>query len=106
MCGLSFIDHIAVLNCQMYLSQNNKNGSKALRILYWFIKIVNDILEDVVIDILKGCLFKRNAFFEESTQLSSIFICRWSILQAYICNASSWKYGVVSLYLITILVAP
>ena len=29
-------------------------------------KIVNDILESVVLDILKYCLFQRNALFEES----------------------------------------
>ena len=58
---------MAVPNSQMYFSQNNKNGLKAATILYLFMKIVN-ILESVVLDILKYCLFQRNVFFEKSIQ--------------------------------------
>ena len=46
----------------MYFSHNNKNGLQAATALYLFMKIVDDILESVVLDILKYCLFQRNVF--------------------------------------------
>ena len=54
-------------------------------------------------------LFQKNVFFKayniwNTTKLN--FIWKQSILQKYICNASSWKYETISLYLIPISIAP
>ena len=90
----------------MYFSHNNKNGLQAATTLYLFMKIVDDILESVVLDILKYCLFQRNVFLTAYNIWRTTKFNFYLKTKAYICNASSWKYGAISLYLIAISVAP